>query len=490
MILQMYGSNIYGYDSCAQRTAIVEDNKSLISLTNNESFRSKLEIGFNMESVPFERTFWDTNKGDVSEVISEKLVNMPGVVLRYPGGSVSNRFDYYGAMSETRSVQSLVNWAEPAQVNFGPAEYVDFTLKINAQAWFVVNVLGNEKNHLNAFLLARSNVDLLKTILKTTSILGVELGNELYMPRHNISGGEYAAKILPTIELLKEEIPDIRIVVGLAGFNIGKMRASEFNYDLIKGLNSADLEFSIHYYYDGPPGGPPIKSALRDLCKTIESLNKLGYNSPRIWLSEHGRWPGGKVSDSAWNKLWPNSYSLGAALSIAEFTIAAAQIPEVQGIFLHAMSSGGPWPMFHITGDKSAPESSVTFLAQTLLHNLSHGEILSSSVLTPVIKDTPLIRAVFFRVNKTETRLLIVHRGKKSQEFTIKVPHFASKNIDYTMDVLTGASPDLNNTLKGVERLKIVQLKDRVTFSSDGISKIRLPMLSVSQITFTEVVID
>jgi hypothetical protein len=316
-------------------------------------------------------------------------------------------------------------------------------------------------------------------------LLNVELGNELYLPRHKMTGAEYAERLLPTLKALRDSHPGLRPVVGLAGFDIGPMRAAEFNRGVLDKLENNDVDFSLHYYYDGPPGGPPLPSALRNLCDHIDWLKKRRGAPPRIWITEHGRWPGGKVDDPDWQLLWPNTRNLGAALSVAEFIIAVSSLPEVEGIFLHSLAGGkSPWTVLLRGMAADKPVKTAPLLAYELLHGLSQDTRIESIVMSPVLTNRPVFRAAVTLSDTGVYSVSAVHRGVLPSQMRLTIPAFAGRHVTYELRHLSGNSESAQNTADVPTHIAIQTTSGQVMFTQSGEALVEIPALSVFKLVF------
>ncbi|MCG8035546.1 MAG: hypothetical protein JAZ19_00790 [Candidatus Thiodiazotropha taylori] len=446
-----------------------------ISFINIHS-NNKIKIGYNLESVAFEYSYWDESTSDIRKDIKNKLSGFSGLVIRYPGGSVSNKFNILDATGSKRKNQKLVDWLESKPVKFGPMEYSEFVKSLNGNTWFVLNIF-EYYNSPNKQIYLKELINLLKLINDNWKILGIELGNEVYLPKHKITGKQYANIINPIIEILKKEFSGVNIVVGIQGFDSGTNLADTFNTQVLNNLKDYNIGFSLHYYYDGPPGGPPISSAVLNIKKSITKINEYTKNKTKIWITEHGKWPGGKTTQSNWNDLWPKSYDMGAALSIAEFTLDVTQIPEVQGVFLHALGgNNGPWSMFHSEDYGISNINSVTKLTQNLLHVISLGKIFGST------DNTSHIKSILVNSNNSKLYIVILNKNDNNTKIKLNLPKYANQKVFFSKETISADSTEhsakmLNNSIAHNE------YEVNKTFTSDGYVELDLPKLSISLIT-------
>ncbi|MCG8053250.1 MAG: hypothetical protein JAZ17_22025 [Candidatus Thiodiazotropha endolucinida] len=450
-----------------------QNRLTTISFINIHS-NNKIKIGYNLESVAFEYSYWDESTSDIRKDIKNKLSGFSGIVLRYPGGSVSNKFNILDATGSKRKNQKLVDWLESKPVKFGPLEYSEFVKSLNGNTWFVLNIFEYYKSP-NKRIYLKELINLLKHINDNRKIMGIELGNEVYLPKHKITGEQYANIINPIIEILKKEFPGVNIVVGLQGFDVGSKLADTFNTEVLNNLKHYDIGYSLHYYYDGPPGGPPISSAVLNIKKSITKINEYTKNKTKIWITEHGKWPGGKTTQSNWNELWPKSYDMGAALSIAEFTLDVTQIPEVEGIFLHALGgNNGPWSMFHSEDYGINNINSVTKLTQNLLHVISLGKIFGGSV------NTSHIKSILITSDNSKLYIVILNKSDKNKKIKLNLPIYADEEVLFSEESVSADSTAHNTKMQNNSIVYKKNHKNKKVFTSDGNIELDLPKLSIS----------
>lgn len=440
-------------------------------------------LGFNLEALAFEDAYWQPEASSIETALFRQFDAQPGFVFRYPGGTISDLIDLSAMFGRERKRQKLASWAPPRPLLFGPEEYAGFVKRVEGRAWFVLNAFDGNSDRALPAVLAKRNLSLVSRVLPMLTPLRVELGNEPYQVRHELSGAEYAERILPTLTDLNSHYPEIKPVVALVGFDRGAIKSEKFDREILERVKRYPVEFALHYYYDGPPGGLPLRRTYQDVCEKSEWIRSAGYSSPAIWITEHGRWPGGRTKDPDWRTKWPNTYSLAAALSSSEFVIGMASMPQVKGVFLHSLAStDGPWPMFHRLESTNALVPSAPFLASLLWRTLADGKMMTSRVVSPTRDGSPLLRANVIRRADGSWGVLAVQRSAQEVAVDLELPGLAGKTVRAELAYLEGKG--LNSHNGGVEKnVSIRRANGDMLFDSTGKTVLKIPPNSLVQIT-------
>ncbi len=114
-------------------------------------------FGFNIEWVEFQLSLWDSATQRVKPDAVEFLKALPGAVYRYPGGTVSNYFEWRNAIGDVRlrKAQSAVPWTgPPLVVQFGLVEYLKFVQSVGGRPWYVLNLYGSQAVNGNELYVA------------------------------------------------------------------------------------------------------------------------------------------------------------------------------------------------------------------------------------------------------------------------------------------------------------------------------------------------
>lgn len=442
-------------------------------------------FGFNLESFLFDSIAGVKIIDLLGSRFDGDVRSAEGFFLRYPGGSISDRINLLDTVGPDRKVLKMADWAKPQTLRFGLAEYLDFVSLTAARSWLVLNVVDSDQKAAPE-VLAEKNAQVLDMVRERAELGHAELGNEPYMPRHRLDGRAYGERLRPTLDMMQKRFADVRPVLAMMGHDIGGNNARRYNQDVIEVTGNPDVDFALHYYYDGPPGGPSMVSTLSNLCARVRDLKQLTGRNPSIWVTEHGRWPGGKVDEPDWQLRWPNTYNFGAALSVAEFVIGAALIPEVKGVFLHALGgTRGPWPMYQQNGTDGDFYPTAPMLAQAVLYPLSRGDIQATEISTPEIDGGAGLRAAFVLLKLDEMGLALVSRLEKMTKAQLIIPAYAGMRVHYRANVVSATSVEAVNVPGQASPVKQVMVEGELNFSVDGRAELPVPALSVAFIRFT-----
>lgn len=445
-----------------------------------------MHLGFNLESVPFQLSYWNTANNTVRPAVTDYLRAMSGMVYRYPGGAVSNFVDLNAARGPTklRQPQRLVDWQPPEPVRFGIPEYADFAALAGGKMWGVLNIYGGIASKLDPHVLASRNREVVRSLRGRGPVLRWEIGNEMYLPKYHTDGSEYAQRILPTLDAMLKLDRTLKPVVGIATFDIGSNKADEFNRQLIRGLAGYEIEFAAHYYYDGKPGGPPVAWATDTLCDKIEKIERQIGKPPSIWITEHARWPPGRAGDKDWKNSWNESNDLSAALSVADFLLAVSQIDAVKGAFLHSLGGAkGPWVLFHESRlDKQIYPSVVLETARLLNAPLS-SQVLPTRSRSSSWKSKNL-RGVFFRRADNNLGLAAVNRGDASATVRLFVPELAGRKVVALHQNISNDYLHARNTDEAPHSVSLRKYEETLRFDENGHAIINLAGFSISRLDF------
>lgn len=349
--------------SPAERPAAVVD----ASVHIREQLPASL-FGFNIQHFNFQNDIWIEAQGRAAPRVVDALSVFKGAMYRYPGGLVANRFAWKQATGpvEQRAAQKTMDFAKPAPVLFGPAEYLDFVRAVGGMPFYVLNLVGWDERdtlrELPAEEMAASNAELAAFMRDQLADTGMpryyQLGNELDRSEYQWPHAKYVERAKGTMEAIHKVDPDARFVAFLRDFNWryrndprnGKVsRYDDFITDVLQGLPSVE-DFSFQYYYDDPGVDQPqklIPVRLKQFQRAIDVAKKSGHlQQPHLWVTEHARGVNQSLGNSM-KRAYVTS-NLAAAVSTGDFLIALAQIPEVSGAALHGLNAG-PWQVFDAT---------------------------------------------------------------------------------------------------------------------------------------------
>jgi hypothetical protein len=353
-------------------------------------------FGFNVEWLEFQSALWDpTIKSATGAVVggvrpaavAYLKANFPGAVYRYPGGSNSNYFDWSVAVGplDQRVAKKQVTWANPGVVGFGPDEYLKFVRDVGGQAWYVANLYGTTAAELPADQLAAS-AGKLAAFLKTERTSGLpgilrwELGNELERSPIWWQPEKVSSKAAAVEAAILAADSSAKFISFLQEFAaLPTVTSAVYNTKVAASLKDVVKDYAMHLYYDGEPNGQPINQKMYAVCRAINNAKSGGVTSPAIWVTEHGRIPPGAFAKPDWSYLYSGTADMTAALGVADFLIAAAQIPEIKGNMVHALhASSGPWPTLHQPAGTDAYPAA-TMVAMTALRAAMLPNVLDST---------------------------------------------------------------------------------------------------------------
>lgn len=414
-------------------------------------------FGFNLELVEFQNSLWDSKNKRVLPNVIGYLQRFPGAVYRYPGGTVSNHFDWKGAVGpiSSRFPQKLVDWQAPKIVEFGLLEYLSFVRDVNGVAWYVSNLNGSFFSELNLDELSSSSAELAtfmseQRTKKLPDIFRWELGNELDRGRYRWPASKYSTVAKEISGAIRENYEGAKLVgmtqdwshTGASVFGVN------YNNTVAKHLENDINEFAGHAYYEGKPWGPSSKTVIHQIGKNLNEVN-LGSPNFVFWVTEHGRAPVGTPSDPGWQSNWPQTADLGAALFVADMMISLARTEKVGGAFIHSLhGTSGPWPMFHKASNGTFQPSSV-YWSMLLLREGLLEDVLKTNLVEGNNIDDSLSNSIVLS-NKRRSRYSIwaVNRSQSKLLNTYKIPLLAGKRVTLKYSYLTGSGPKDSNYIE------------------------------------------
>lgn len=494
-------TKVFGATECRDLARPIPGNAYEVNVDTTRTVR-KLQpefFGFNLEWVEFQLSLWDSASRRVNPDVVQWLKAFPGAVYRYPGGTIANSMDWrdtVGGLAE-RPSRKFVSWTEPFPARFGLDEYLRFVRDVNGQAWYVANIYGGSSGEAPPQTLAKQAGQLSEYLAKKRQdglpgILRWELGNEL-------DRGEYRwlpEKLAATSKQVATEIqrgdPQAKFVVlmqdypaqGDAGITV-----SQYNRRQSAGLRDQTSEYAKHIYYDGKPGGPPIPDQVRSICEAVaDARNVAPKQTPSIWLTEHARVPPNAWVDPNWKNSWPRTGDLEAAIGVADMVIAVAQIPEVQGAFVHTLhGTDGPWPLFHKDKGGGIHPGAVYWVLRILRDSMLENVL-------PTVTNSPnhsgydggydLRTVAMADAEGRKYSIWAVNRSGQSVAAQLGIPAVTDMKLAGKHVWLSDGNPRANNYLDG-RRLQPTESRVELTFDQAGSTSVRLPPYSVSAISFT-----
>lgn len=451
-------------------------------------------FGFSFVWVEFQESLWNDAAGRVEDDAIKWLQAFPGAVYRYPGGTESNYFDWKSAVGpkEQRAPRKAVKWKGPLVTQFGPDEYLAFVKQVNGQAWFVANLFGEYGKEDDPRQLAEAAGQLAAYFRAKgytgDRILRWELGNELDRGEYLWSADKYLAASKLAAEAIRRADPQARFVAIMEDYDAHwrwrRTSAAAYNRKVAAGLAGLVDDYAQHSYYDGVNVDVPQSVARRvaQICGSIEAGEsaRAGTKPVAIWVTEHTRQPVKSAKNADWKPNWPQSANLEAALGVADFMIAASQIPEVQGLFVHALHGlNAPWPLFHKSRTDARIHPSAVYWALSVLRQGMESEVLATASHSGnaggYFGGYDFRASIMADPGRSKWSAWMVNRASGTKVVELRIPFLAGKKARASLQVLADNNLNANNYLDG-DRLRPRDLPERV-IEFDGSGRTRLELL-------------
>jgi alpha-N-arabinofuranosidase len=425
-------------------------------------------FGFNLEWVEFERSLYDTTARRVRPDVIEWLRPFAGAVYRYPGGVTPNHTQWRDTIGEvgTRPPRKYVDWLGPIAPRFGLDEYLRFVREVDGRAWYIANTRGNTEGEQPLQFLAEDAGRLVSYLAGKQSegaprVLRWELGNELDRDRFRWPADKLARHSEPVSREIHRTDRDAKTVILLQEYPV-QGSSARYNRSLVSALKGEVDEYALHLYHDGKPGGRPIPTQIKAVCDAINDVRAANPGkAPVFWITETARVPEGAFVTPDWKPLWPQTANLQAAISVADMLIAIAQVPEVQGAFVHALHGlDGPWPLFHRSRGGGLHPSAV-FWGLKLLRESVLPEILrtySSGPSRSGYDGGYDVRGLVMADNqRKKISVWLVNRSDSEASVRVNIPILAGKGLVGQKSTLFDEQLLANNYLDGSRVKPIVQ---------------------------------
>lgn len=451
-------------------------------------------LGFSLESLMFERDAYSIKQKGIKKDVINLYGMLPDSTYRYPGGLMANHFNWEWSVGNPgeRNPQKLGEWAEGAPVLLGVGEYFDFLERVKGKPWYTLNLNGWSETEMNgeqpSQIVAESNKRLATYIRTRTpgeSVRYYHLGNELDRSVYEWSTEKYIQRSLDTIRAVSSVDPNVRYVAFLRDFDFkyqgrqGKSPYKEFMRDVFEAMPMVD-DISLQYYYDAPKMEHPrsdLPYRLRMFKDAIETATQLrGGKPPRVWISEHGR---SRHPDIKGSKAHTFTSGLGSAIAAADFWIAVAQMPAIEGAFLYSV---GQWNLFQNVGDSVYPLP--MYWAVRVLRSLDLPVVLATETTSPnysAYAGGYDVRTVAFTdESRSRYGIWAVNRAGRDLTASIKIPALSGKRLEVTHGYLAGRQSVDADTDKEPPRVVLNQPAHVVQVGKDGVLVLDLPANSVS----------
>jgi hypothetical protein len=380
-----------------------------------------------------------------------------------------------------------VRWKGPVVAKFGIDEYFRFLESVGGQGWYVVNLFGEYGREIDSADLSAGSGTLAAYLRKGGKrILRWELGNELDRGAYFWPSAKYTAIARSAAEAITHSDPGARFVATMQDYSSHwryGIEASEFNRHVATSLRGIVSEFAQHSYYDGANNEVPFTVADRiaNLCRTLATAQQAVRpgTAAGIWVTEHARQPVKTSKDAEWRPTWYKGSTLEAAVGVADFVIASAQIPEVHGLFVHALHGlDAPWPMFHRMKGRSQLAPSAVYWGLRVLRETMEPYVLptvsSSANLSRYRGGYDVRGVVMTNGQRNRWSLWAVNRFSSEVKSMLQIPELAGKRATVSGSVLSDSDLNANNYVQGT-RLRPRSLAFDIEFDSAGRAIVALP---------------
>lgn len=419
-------------------------------------------FGFNIHYLNFQQELANA-RGVAATSVVKQLLPLTGAMYRYPGGLVSNHFNWHEAYGphQDRAPQKTVRWQGPTPVSFGVPEFLSFVQQVEGKPWYVLNLrgfasqAGGPDKELNSKAMAQSNAKLAAYIrqqLGHSDTIYYELGNELDRATYEWSHKKYIQRAQDSIAAISEVDPNAKFVAFLRDFP-WRYRASarkgqvssthRFIQEVLTALPMVN-DFSLHYYYDDP--GLEHKKTkwipwrTRQFKEAIELAKAQRPNGDlQVWITEHAR--GVNLSIPKPMQRVALTSNLQAAISTADFLTTMVSIPQVQGAALHGLNAG-PWQVFDANAEYSDQRARPTLAALTLLAEARSDRLVASRVRGPNQSGYgggyDVNAAAFIDTAQQELGLWVVNRANRPYTTTVSIPGWPNQAVSVKHNNMSG----------------------------------------------------
>ncbi|TCJ17937.1 hypothetical protein EZJ19_03235 [Parasulfuritortus cantonensis] len=451
-------------------------------------------LGLNFESQIFESDALEAGSSQLKPGLLRQYQVLPGLVYRYPGGLMANHFNWEWAMGPAiyRTPQKLADWAAPVPARFGAEEYLSFLNDVNGRFWYTLNLNGWSTTSMDAELpsatVAASN-GRLAAFIRDQAPSGpryYQLGNELDRNEYEWPTSKYIERASDTIAAMSQADPDAKFVAFLRDFNLtyqkssGKSPYKTFNQAVLDALPMVN-DLSFQYYYDDLRSELLLRSSIPWRLKMFQAAIRDATaarqgRAPNVWITEHGRSRNPDITGRLANTF---TSGLAGALSAADFWIATAQMPAIQGAFLYSV---GQWSIFNNAGSGVQPLPMYWVLR--LLNDNRLPNVLATQTNSPNesgyiggydVRAVALADDTFANLG-----LWVVNRAAQPHEINVELPVFGGQKVSVRHDFIAGrvgVAADQDRQTPGVF---FRQPARTVTVGADGVLVVGVPANSVS----------
>ncbi|NMG47279.1 hypothetical protein GO613_04090 [Azoarcus communis] len=395
-------------------------------------------FGFNLEWIPFQLSAVDP-QGRVSAELIERLRVFEGAYYRYPGGTVSNKFDWRKSIGAVEFREGQISpWGSRIRNVFGLSEYFEFVRAVRGRPWYVLSLhggadcIGDRAADAECVSsVARSTRNLMQWVLlnqiegrpqpasaagcslgASCPVMYWELGNETDHGKSPLSKEAYVVISRAVAGEVKEVFPQASMVPHMATSPWGAIRSKtyrSYNVFVIDETDQYASDYAYHIYYDG------ISTRRASALVGDELAAMLRRSDDSIWVTEHGKWPDRDPYKHSFSvKDGPTNHE--AALSNADFLLKLSRLPHVRGAMAHALAGKGPWPMF-FHDEKGALRTTAVFDALSVLRKSMVGTVLSTKGEVPEKMEVQ----AYMSSDESKLFVVVVNRLDGVQTLTVQL---------------------------------------------------------------------
>ena len=172
---------------------------------------------------------------------------------------------------------------------------------------------------------------------------------------------------------------------------------------------------------------------------------------------------------------------------MADYAIAAAQVPEVRGAFLHSLAgTSGPWAFFMRDSDKIV--RSALAEVHMLLNSVAQAEAFPTRTITTMgggWGSNYDSRGLLMKDAQSGIwQLIAVNRSAKPLHVNVVIPPLGGSQTMADIHTVSGATSDENNSAVQPFRLTPIETQETVVFNELGEGRVVLNPYSVTLIEF------